>query len=143
MATSPMRYGITEKCQHLAKAFPHNPSWGSLWRAPAPLCSPPVVEGYIAELSVQEELSEKSRRCLQCVALRATKTVLFGPIRPLYTARSKVGALLVPLFRESLSPTSGEAGISRCASLKTSVIVVPITREQTGRSDDIPALHHW
>ncbi len=77
------------------------------------------------------------------VALRATETVLFGPFWPLYTAKSTVGALLVPLFRESLSPTFGEAGISRCASLKRSVIVVPITREQTGRSDDISALHHW
>jgi hypothetical protein len=58
-------------------------------------------------------------------------------------ANSTVGALLIPLFRESLCPTFGEAGINRCTSLKRSVIVVPITREQTGRSDDVSALHYW
>ena len=71
-------------------------------------------------------------------------------ISPYYRPAREVGGdfydfhlLLVPLFRESPSPTFGEAGSSRCASLKRSVIVVPITLVQTGRSDDISALHHW
>jgi hypothetical protein len=50
-------------------------------------------------------------------------------------AKSTVGALLLPPFRESLCPTFREAGISRCTSLERSVIVVLMTQEQAARSE--------
>ena len=95
------------------------------------------------------KLSAKLRRRPLC-SLADHRNGTFSPdfsLRPIlasvYRPNPRSERLLVPLFRGSPSPTFGEAGISRCASLKRSDIVVPITREQTGRRDDIFALHHW
>ena len=99
---------------------------------------------------LEELYGPKSLGRAHCEALQITETVLFARVysfrpiwAPVYRRNSRSELLLVPLFRESPSPTFGAAGSSRCASIKRSVIVVPITLVQTGRSDDISALHYW
>jgi hypothetical protein len=82
---------------------------------------------FVAIAALQAEQRSRShttarclvRNCLKSpegasnVASQGTEAPLFGPFRPRYTAKSTLGALLKPLFRQFLTADFGVVGPHR------------------------------